>query len=233
MTGEIAAPLALRESRDWHSLVNQMSYVQRLVHLAFRQVDADVREWRNQLFGVMRAAFAEAIQAEIVAVGCPNPGRIVVREGAELRIIAHRAQTVAEGIVNTYNYDLAHEILRIGEEVRTANRNTYTARLYRWDAARKGWKYAQIAETETAWAINMGKDAFHTYNSDIPAQAEVVPNKTQCPICAEYVRGNPYPSMAELYRRCILPAHPYCPHHGRVIPSGKPSPETCRQLWRG
>ena len=224
--------VALREG-DWHGLVNQMTPVQRLVHLAWRQVDADIKQWRDQLFGVVREAYAETIRQEIAAIGCPPPARVVVREGAELRAIAQHAQKIAEGVVNTFNYDLAAEILSIGEDYKQANRNVYTSRLYKWESARAKYKYAQISGTETSWGINSAKEAFHSYNAALRAQAEVVPKDTKCPICAGYVARNPYRSMADLYRQCQLPAHPNCPHHGVAIMDRALSRDECRELWKG
>ena len=224
---------ALVESRNWQAVVAGMTKVQKLVHLAYRRTDEDVAICRNEIFAILRDSYSMTIRAEIIGLGCADPGNVTPRSGPELKDMADRAKESAESIVNTFNYDLAMEILRIAEDTPTANRNTYASRLYEWESARNIEKRMQIDSTETGWAINLAKEAFYTYNGEIPAQAEVVPKDTKCPICAEYVAGNPYGSMDELYRKCELPAHPHCPHHGQAITGAPLTRDQCRQLWRG
>lgn len=239
MTDELSAPGGAREHGheekrlDWRSVVDGMTDIQKKVHLSMRHTDDDTRVWRETLMKQVRDNYAETIRQEVIGMGCPDPGRVYVRESAELREIAAHVGEVARGIVNTYNYDLAHAIRRIGEETPTANRNVYASRLWAWEAARDDRKNAQIGETETGWAVNMAKQAFHAHNAEIPARAEVRPYPSVCPVCQEYIRGNPYSSMDALYRKCNLPAHIGCPHHAVALTDRKPTREECRGLWTG
>ncbi|MFA4973442.1 MAG: hypothetical protein WC683_12560 [bacterium] len=221
------------KSLDWQSLVDSMTDVQRLVHLAARHTEDHVRVRRETMIRATRDVYGEAIRQEVIHIGCPDPGRVYLREGAELRRMAEHINEVASGIENTYNYDLARAILQIGAETPTANRWVYAYRLNGWEAERMAAKEPFIAETEYGWTVNAAKEAFWANNAQIRAAAEVVPYPTVCPICAEYVAGNPYPSMEALYRRCSLPAHPRCPHHGSPLLDRRLTRDECRDLWIG
>lgn len=224
---------AHKARRNWRAEVDQMTDVQRLVHLAAREVADDERAWRNRIFADVRGEYESALRHEVQAVGCLDPGRVVLQEGAELKAVAERAAESARSIVNTFNYDLARAIRQIGQEAPRANRYVYEHRLSVWQAERKEGKDQQITDAELGWAVNRAKEAFHQYNAEIAARAEVVPYPTACPVCAEYVAGNPYGSMDELYRRCVLPAHIGCPHHGRPLLDRKLTREECAGLWIG
>lgn len=218
--------------RNWRPLVDQMTDVQRKVHLAARGVEDDEKVWRARIFADVRGEYEHTIREEVKALGCLDPGRVVLQNGPELKALATRAQQSAKSIVNTYNYDLARAILAIGAQTPRANRYTYFARLDTWEKARAERKDQQITDVEVGWAINRAKESFHANNA-ILARAEVWPYPTVCPVCAEYVAGNPYSSMDELYRRCELPAHVGCPHHGRPLLDRKLTREECAGLWIG
>ena len=238
MTDELSASVDAHEhaeakALDWRPLVDGMTDIQKKVHLSMRHTDDDVRIWRETLMKQVRDNYAETIRQEVVGIGCPDPGRVYVREGAELKAISNHAGEVSKGIVNTYNYDLARVIVQIGEAHPRANRNVYAANLWPWEAARDETKNQIIQEAEVGWAVNTAKQAFHAHNAEIRGMAEVVPYPTVCPVCAEYVKGNPYSSMDALYRKCTLPAHPRCVHSGQLVKDRKLSREECRGLWTG
>lgn len=228
----VVAEKGLKERRNWRAVVDQMTDVQKLAHLAGRWIEDDVDTWRKRIFASGRAVYEETIREEVKALGCMDPGRVILQEGAEVKELSSRAQWAAESIVNTYNYDLAQQILQIAKDAPRANRHVYGSRIWTWHEARKPQKAQQVQMVEQAWAMNRAKEAFHQYNA-ILAQAEVFPYPTVCPVCAEYVAGNPYSSMDELYRRCELPRHAGCPHHGRPLLDRKLTREECAGLWIG
>jgi hypothetical protein len=228
----VVAEKGLKERRNWRPLVDQMSNVQVWVHLSLRYGIDDEEDRAKLLFSQSRRDYESAIREEVKGLGCMDPGRVILQEGTELKELSDRAKWAASSIANTYNYDLAQAILQVGRDAPRANRNVYYYRLSQWEQARAERKEPQINKTETAWAMNRAKEAFHKYNA-ILARAEVWPYPTVCPVCAEYVAANPYSSMDELYRRCELPAHVGCPHHGRPLLDRKLTREECAGLWTG
>jgi hypothetical protein len=228
------APAVRRGEEDWRKLVDEMSDVQKLVHLAYRKTADDEEEWADDIFKNNRKTYTDTLDEEAAAWGCHPPPASLTR-GPILKAIHDEADESGRSIVGTFNYDLALEIRRIGRETPTANRHVYAYRLRTWVQERDRWKLPQITTIETFKTVNRAQDDFYRFN-DLPQEgAEVVPYVTpnMCPICAEYVAGNPYPSMQELLRQCQLPAHPHCPHYGRVIPARRLTRQECRELWLG
>ncbi|MFH1567740.1 MAG: hypothetical protein ABIL09_07040 [Gemmatimonadota bacterium] len=235
MSERIAAVAAVREPRDWKALIEGMTDVQRLVHLGFRWDPLDEQVWRNDLLRDNRQTYEETLREEVRTLGCGDPGHVQIGAGPELKGIAKHADRYGKGIVNTYNYDLARAIMQIGAETPTANRHVYAYRLQQWGQMREQRKTVEIGETESSWAVNQAKADFHRLNnlSEAMTGAEVRPFNTQCPVCAEYVAGNPYDSVSDAYNKVSLPAHPRCPHHIEAIMSRKLTPDECQELWLG
>jgi hypothetical protein len=234
MTEIVAAVVASGEriQRNWRSVVDKMTNIQKKMHLAMRLTNENQKAAYQSLLDSNRMTYEIALRNEVMAVGCGDPGRVYLREGAELKNIAQRAEFSSKSIVNTYNYDLAQAIVAVGKDAPRANRYVYAYRLSQWERERSPRKNLEIGDTEKSWSINAAKEAFHRYNA-IAARAEVVPYPTVCQECGAYVAGNPYESMSELYRQCALPAHPHCPHYGAAIMDAKLSREECQDLWIG
>jgi hypothetical protein len=218
-------------------VVGDMSQVQKLVYLAGQMDSFEAGEWADEVFDMRRHAYESAIEAELALYGCG--GKAYATTGPELRKMRQEANTVGAGIANTYNYWLAREIVAIGEDTPTANRHVYAHRLFyaedNWAGSYWAGKQEVIGATETASGANWGLESFYRNNGGSldDGGAEVVPYPTVCPVCASYVEGNPYKSMEDLYNKCMLPAHPHCPHFGTPIDPKRLSAGECAELWRG
>jgi hypothetical protein len=229
---QTVAPAVRYGEDDWRELLDEMSDVEKLVHLAHRWTADDEELWADRLFRNNRKTYTDALDEEAAAWGCYPPPASLTR-GPILKAIREEADESGRSIVGTFNYDLALAIRRIRRETPTANRHVYAYRLRAWMQERARWKKPQIGMIETFKTVNRAQDDFYRFN-DLPQEgAEVVPFSTVCEICAEYVAGNPYRSMQELLRRCRLPAHHNCPHYGRVIPARRLTRQECRELWMG
>lgn len=227
-----AVAVTERGPLQWEPIVSDMTNVQKLVHLLFRKTPDNVEQEREFILKHNRIAYEMTLEEEARSWGC-IPGRAHLREGRELRRINERAQRSAKSIVNTYNYDLSKAILAIGADTPTANRYVYANRLALWEIEREKYKRRQISMAETFWGINQAKEDFYQRNVLLEPKAEVVPATTVCPICAEYVRGNPYPSIEELYRRVNLPAHVNCLTPGQQVTLADGTKRTIESVQRG
>ena len=224
--------IEIRAPRDWRAVVDQMGRVEKLVHLAHRRDTGYIEEMRAVLVKQIKYVYETTIRMEVMDLGCPDPGRIVIGGGPALQAINERAKESSKGIANTYNYDLAMAIRAIRQDTPTANRNTYVARLRGWESARAVHKNRQIGLAENGWAIDYAKTEFYRMN-DIPHQAEVYPHPSVCPICAALIAQNPWPSIEEAHRASDYPVHVGCPHHLRILPDARPTPAQCADLWKG
>lgn len=222
---------------DWRQLVDEMSDVQKLVHLTARMQDADVTEIGDRLFKEGREAYREGLNAEIRRWGCTDRA-IVPTAGPELSAIRERADFAAESITGTYNFNLAKEILRIGEDTPKANRNVYAFRLFKagdsWDKLYWDRKKTEVAQVETMTMINASTADFYARNGDLlQPEANVIPQLAVCPICQAMIDGNPWPSVDEVYRQFDVPPHLNCPHYVEAVATRRLSLDECRQLWVG
>ncbi len=222
---------------DWRPLLDEMTDTQRLVHLTARMTADDVTEIGDRLFTEGREAYRESISAEISRWGCT--GRAVGPvAGPELTAIRERADWAATSITGTYNLNLAKEIIRIGADTPTANRNTYAFRLFKasdsWDALYWQRKQTEVAQVETMTMINAATADFYVRNGDmLQPTANVIPQMAVCPICQAMVDGNPWPSVDEVYRQFDVPPHLNCPHYVDATPDRRLTADECRQLWVG
>lgn len=218
-------------------VVGELSPVGKLVYLAAQMDPDEAAEWADKVFDMRRTAFEGAMSAELARFGCGGEGRLTT--GPELKALRDGANQVGAGIANTYNYWLARQIQQIREDVPTANRHVYANRLFysdgNWAAGYWEQRADMIGATETSEGANRGLEAFYRNNEGFLdyAGAEVVPYPTVCSVCASYVEGNPYKSMEDLYNKCMLPAHPYCPHIGVPTDVKPMSRQQCAELWRG
>jgi len=214
--------------RDWHSVVEGMTRVQKLVHLAMRQDDYDVDRIRIELLQVRRRAYEDELTLQARRVGCPGrSGRL--ENGPILSELNAMCAEEAAGIVNTYNYDLAGAVLNIFSEVPTANRYVYAKRLQAWEEKRSAWKGPQIAEYTEGSARSKAQQDFYTLNN-IGGVAELLPKAAVCPVCIGWVERGEVP-MREAQNN-PGPWHPNCPHLWSTNPEKAPK-EECPLLWMG
>jgi hypothetical protein len=215
--------------------VEELSRVQRLVHLAARMTDDDVRALAERIKRDNVSTYEEALTHLARQHGCYRAeGRL---GNNDIRSdIRDAAKWSAASIANTYNYELARAIRRVGEEVPTANRHVYAYRLFHapdsWGRRYAASKAEQVAQFERWQAINLAIGHFYQFNAVGEQYAEVRPYDTLCPACAGYVAGNPYPSVEALYRNVVLPAHLGCPHYGAAV-GGRVAAGECEELWLG
>jgi len=214
--------------RDWRALLENMSPVMRLVHLAARQDAFDVESIRGELLRNMRAAYNDELNIQARRVGCNRTGG--VREGPILSALNEIAKEHAGSIVNTYNYDLALAIQHIRQEVPSANRYTYAARLSGWNERREKWKNPQIALATEQVSRTRAQQDFVDNNGLREGTARLEPRTAVCPICQGWIaRGNVpiYVAMAN-----PGPWHNGCPH-GWQLNYGQRGKIDCADLWLG
>lgn len=222
---------------DWKALVATMTRVQKLVHLASRWTGDDRGELERRIFDEGRITYRDTMQQQLNKWGCAGQRAVVPSTGAELTALKDRAKFAAESVTNTYNLNLARAIIQIGEVTPTANRNTYGFRLFYqpggWDA--KYWedKSDEVAKTESMTMVNAAIADFYDRNGDLLVPtANILPIAAVCPICQNFVKGNPYRSVQDIYRRFVIPPHPNCPHRA-VVHAKRLRPQECRLLWAG
>jgi len=212
--------------RDWRSLVDSMTDVQKLVHLAMRLDDFEVDRIRGELLKEGRRVYEDELTKQAQRVGCRNrAGRLTV--GPALSELNRLYEEHARSIVNTYNYDLAGAIIAIGVEVPTANRYTYEARLRGWEARRNSWKLGQVAMATNGYARSMAQSDFAAYNS-IDGYAILRPEKAVCPVCQGWVARGSIPLREALNNP--PPYHGNCPHTYDTFPG---QAGDCSTLWMG
>lgn len=223
---------------DWKPVVSGMSKVQKVVHLAGRVDSVGQKEIADRLFKSARETYRQTIQDELNKAGCAGQKTIVPRAGRELSALRERANWAASSIANTYNLKLANEIIRIGNDTPSANRNTYAYRLFNnsdsWDKRYWAEKAQEVAEVESMTTINAGIADFYERNKGLVevSEAFVVPFVAQCPICQEIVSHNPFRSVEAVYNQYNLPVHIGCPHSVDVH-TKKVSASQCKELWVG
>lgn len=215
-------------ARDWHSVVEGMTNVQKLVHLAMRRDDFDAERVRTELLKVRRRAYEDELSIQAARVGCPGrSGRL--ENGAILSGLNEMCAEEAVGIGNTYNYDLAGAILNIAAEMPTANRYVYAKRLQVWEEKRTSWKALQIAEWTEGTARSRAQQDFYMLNN-IGGVAELMPKSAVCPVCIGWVeRGEVSLREAE---NNPPPYHLFCPHLWQTDPD-RVVKEECSLLWMG
>jgi hypothetical protein len=214
--------------RDWRPLVDEMSNVQKLVHLAARWDMVDEENWRGEILRKMRTAYDEELTIQANRVGCPGR-RGQLRNGPLLSALNDTAKEHAASIVNTYNYDLALLILNVGRETPRANRFTYAARYRVWYAARSAWKNPQINEMSIGTARNRAQQDFVAQNGRM-GSARLTPTTAVCPVCQGWINRGIVPLNVALNTN--MPAHVNCPHVWS-IESGRVAREDCPLLWMG
>lgn len=213
--------------RNWQTIVDGMSDVQKLVHLAMRLDDFEVDRVRGELVRDGRRFYEDELTIQAQRVGCRSR-RGQLTKGPSLSELNRRYGEHAGGIVNTYNFDLAGAIIAIGSEVPTANRHVYANRLKGWEAKRDAWKQPQVARMTEGFARQQAQRDFYRLNN-IDGVAVLVPRTAVCPVCQGWIDRGKVP-----LREATNNAPPYhvgCPHRFKTIPAQKVA--DCETLWMG
>ena len=215
-------------ARQWQPLVDQLSDVGKLVHLAARKEPLDVDRVRSELLRERRRYYEAELTAQAARVGCPGRSGNL-SNGAILSELNQKSMEDATSIVNTYNYDLAVAIRYIRAETPTANRFTYAKRLGEWETRRGAWKNDQIAlYTETSARAKAQAD-FYQYHANF-GTAELVPKTAVCPVCRGWVARGEVPLRTAMNHPG--PFHVGCPHTWETHPE-RVAREDCPMLWMG
>jgi len=214
---------------DPRVIIDQLSTVQRLVHLAARFDSVDEERLRSELLSVRRKAYNDELSIQAGNVGCPGQvGRL--GNGNILSVLNEASKTDAASIVNTYNYFLALEIQRAGQENPRGNRNYYAAKVTAWNPGYWSYKYPQIVQVTELTARNMAQQDFYQYNGSTMGSAKLEPTSAVCPICAGWIARGIVPLRVALSNPANF--HVNCPHIWDIRP-GKVAKEDCPLLWMG
>ena len=214
--------------RNWQAVVDSLSDVGKLVHLAARWDAFDVEAKRGSILRDMRAAYNDELNIQARRVGCDRMGG--VSEGPILTKLNDQARWHAESIVNTFNYDLAIAIEHIRQETPTANRYTYVSRLRPWYESRAAWKDGQIALSVEGDGRRMAQQDFVQMNGLRDGTARLEPRTAVCPICKGWInRGNVPIRVAMAHPP---PYHVFC-IHGWSTNYNRRGQIDCETLWLG
>lgn len=212
--------------REWRPVVDGMSDIQKKIHLAFRQTSDNVDATRRALLNARRREYEATITELAKLSGCGEKmGRL--REGPTLTEINDMSRVEAEGIVNTYNYDLALAIVAIRESTPRANRYTYAKRLEAWHTNRAEAKDRQIAIHTNLTGRSLAQRDFAQLNG-LAGKARLMGPGPVCPICQGWMMRGWVDIKVAL--RNPAPYHLNCPHWWDF----KPEPvDDCQELWVG
>jgi len=196
----------------------QLTAVQQMVYDAFSVGPNYTDLLTEELFEQATSDFGAAILQEARAAGYDLTGSLKLTDPMVLGDLRGRAQFAASSISDTYNAEMRRQIARIGEEVRTANRSTYLAKLAQWDAARWQKHLPSISATELGTARNYAQVDF-IYRNQLTGRARVDPQDAVCPDCEDLVAED-WVSLEEGYT-WSLPLHPNCIHSLEVEYEGE------------
>ena len=214
--------------RNWQAMVDDLSDVGKLVHLAMRQDPYSIARVKNELLRDRRRYYEAELTDQARRVGCPGQVGRLTNENILSELNLESARDAAS-IVNTYNADLASAIRYIRAETPTANRYVYAKRLGAWEQKRASWKNTQIAQYTEGSARSKAQQDFYQYNDNFGI-AELVPKRAVCPICQGWVDRGEVP--LRIAKNNPPPYHPNCPHNWSIRPERTP-PDQCRYLWMG
>lgn len=225
--GEIEAPWYLSlNQREWQPLVDGMTRVQKLVHLAKRFALDETERLRSELLRDMRLAYQDELTIQASRVGCEHK-RGQLSNGPILSEINALAEERAGQIANTYNYDLSIAIQAVADKNPRANRHYYARELDAWDQARSEWKNPQINEHQSGEARALAQRHFYQHNGQL-GYAILIPRTAVCPICQGWIDRGKVPIRVAINNP--PPYHPNCPHLWDMYPD---KAIDCGTLWMG
>jgi hypothetical protein len=215
-------------ARDWQALVGSERFtaVMQLVHSYYRMTEADAARIVIEISKQKQQAYENELTKLASKAGCPSVG---VADTYTLDSIKDQSEDEANGIVDTYNWDLAYAIINIHDNHPRANRNTYLNQLGGWNNSRASWKYVQIAlHNSGEWQAQAQLD-FTTYN-DLTGWAELLPKKAAEPVCQRLAQRKRIPLREAQDYMSSWPPHLNCPHYwethlGEIA--------DCADMWLG
>ncbi len=215
---------------DWYSIVSEDRYtdVMRLVHLAARSDPVRIEEIRVQLLNHRRAAYEDELTIQAAHVGCPGR-RGALGAGPSLSELNQMSVDNAESIANTYNYHLAHCIIRIHDETPSANRHVYASRVAAWEGGYWGWKQTDIDQWTDGTARALALQDFYRFNGAF-GSATLEPTTAVCPVCQGWIDRGAVPLRVATNNP--PPYHIGCPHTWNTDPD-KVAREDCPLIWMG
>ena len=222
---------------DPQSIVNTMTPVQRLVYEAVNYDTVDVRRLEAELFDIRRRAFNDELEIQAAKVHCPNRRANLTNPDILNRL--DLASTLdAESVANTYNYFIALQIIRIGEENPNASRGYYAERVAKWDTSYWLYKDAVVAMYADQSARAMAQQEFYARNRGplvvagmLGGAAKMEPRTAVCPICQGWINRGIVPLFTALNNP--PPYHQNCPHGWDLRPGIIIAASTCALLWMG
>lgn len=208
-------------------LIGDLSDVGKLVHLAWRMDSVDEQEISGTIFKAMRRSYERKMTEMARRAGC-GQRRGLLDEGQTLSNLRQTANDHAASIVRTYNAALARQIQAIRDEVPTANRNLYSARLRRWDNARAGWKESQIALMSYQEGTDLATREFIQFNPQVEQEFRAQPRTAAEPECQALVDAGTVD--AEFVQANGFPLHVNCVHEWELQPT---EADDCNELFLG
>ncbi len=209
----------------WRSLIATFSPVMQLIHEAMRMDSKDTKTMADELFEARKTEFNDAISDYISQLGCGGTGDL--KTSTELKFFREDSDRDARNITTTYNLNLAEIIQNIRSSTPTANRNTYSKGLRKWESNRKLWKSTQIALWTTMTARDQALKSFGFHNNLKP-KVELMPKLAKEPICQGWVNRGAVPFEVAVNNKS--PYHPNCIHFWK--PTFEKI-EDCTNLWKG
>ncbi len=214
--------------RDWEERIDELSNVQRLVHLAMRKDMVDEEAIRGELLKSRRRAYEQELTILARGAGCEERrGRLTA--GEALDELNDESRGDSASVVNTFNFDLAVAIQAIGAQFPRANRHTYAKHLQTWDENRNKWKVPQIATWTEGSARSRAQADFVRLNG-IEGVAVLVPEHAAEHICQGWINRGRVPLREAMLNR--PPYHLGCIHIFEILADQVVEAE-CDELWVG
>lgn len=214
--------------RNWRTVFDEMTRVQKLVHLAKRYAVDETATVKAAIQRMTRRAYEAELTIQASHVACNRQGHLT--NEFIMADLETDARDSSENITNTYNYDLAIAIQKISQQNRFANRHYYAKYLGIWETARDHWKIPQIQQYETGKARAQAMKDFYERNRDIIGIAALLPKTAVCPICQGWIARGTVPIRVAMNNP--PPYHIGCPHRWHTTPD-RVAKEACRDLWMG
>lgn len=170
----------------------------------------------DYLYQLAQESYAEGLNAQLLRLELsPVAG---VTDAVVLSELRQEADSIAQGVIETYNRDLAAEVYAVWLEQRsTLGRQSSLRTLWedisRWAEARADDRADMISTTEYGRFYNRGVLDFLSRNKEAlgsNVKAYVSPDECQCLACLALVQGNPY--RLDEAQMLGLPLHPRCIH---------------------